>query len=79
MSERINHPAHYNNHPSGIECIEVVRHMGFNIGNVIKYCWRAGLKGSNAIEDLEKAAWYLADEIRMRKEMADVDDGKFLR
>lgn len=40
----VNHPIHYNQHPSGIECIDIVRHHDFNIGNVIKYIWRAGLK-----------------------------------
>lgn len=64
--EAVNHPQHYTSHPSGIECIEVVRHMGFNLGNAIKYIWRADLKG-NAIEDLEKARFYIEDEIRRRK------------
>jgi hypothetical protein len=36
--------------------------MNFNLGNAIKYIWRAGLKG-NAIEDLQKAVFYLNDEI----------------
>lgn len=68
MSDTVDHPKHYNSHPSGIECIEVVRHMGFNIGNVIKYCWRAGLKDNNAdIDDLKKARWYLNDEIKKRE------------
>lgn len=62
----VDHPPHYTAHPSGIECIEVVRHMGFNLGNVVKYCWRADLKGM-MIEDLRKAAWYLADEIAKRE------------
>ena len=73
------HPKHYNCHPSGIECIEIVRHMDFNLGNVLKYIWRHGKKRSetnpdqlsNAIEDLEKAAWYLNDEIRMLKEIKE--------
>ena len=59
----VNHPAHYTNHPSGIECITVTRHMNFNRGNAVKYIWRAGEKGP-AIEDLRKAAWYIADEIK---------------
>ena len=75
----INHPLHYNSHPSGIECIEVARHMSFNLGNVIKYIWRHGKKLSetnpdqlsNAIEDLEKAAWYLQNEIELLKEERD--------
>ncbi len=32
----VDHPAHYNVHPSGIECIEVVRHHNFNVGSAIK-------------------------------------------
>ena len=61
----VNHPKHYNNHGSGIECIDVVEHMGFNLGNAIKYIWRAELKG-DAIEDLKKAAWYIDREIKKR-------------
>jgi hypothetical protein len=57
----INHPSHYNQIP-GIECIDVVEHFNFNIGNAIKYLWRAGLK-HDATEDLEKAAWYCQREI----------------
>lgn len=60
--EAVNHPPHYNSHPSGIECIVIARHYNFNIGNVIKYLWRAGLKGGK-LEDLKKAKWYLEDEI----------------
>lgn len=55
-------PSHYKQHPSGIECITITRHMNFNLGNAVKYVWRAGLKNS-AIEDLRKAVWYLNDEI----------------
>jgi Protein of unknwon function (DUF3310) len=65
--EMVDHPKHYNSHPSGVECIEIVRHMNFNLGNVVKYIWRNGLKEDIAIQDLEKAAWYLNDEIVMRK------------
>ncbi len=38
-TEQINHPSHYNASPSGIELIEVYRHMTFNIGNAMKYLW----------------------------------------
>jgi Protein of unknwon function (DUF3310) len=65
-NDTVSHPKHYNAHPSGVECITVVEHMGFNLGNAIKYIWRADEKG-NAIEDLEKAAWYVAREIARRK------------
>lgn len=82
--DAVNHPPHYKQHPSGIECIEITRHMNFNCGNAVKYIWRAGLKNDGVtqtmtpgtartlqsfdrvkhIEDLKKARWYLADEIR---------------
>lgn len=64
VSDTVNHPTHYNAHPSGVECIDVVEHMTFNVGNAIKYCWRAGLKDSSPqLEDLKKARWYLDREI----------------
>lgn len=61
----VNHPPHYTSHPSGIECIQVTEHFGFCIGNAIKYLWRADLK--NGVQDLEKAAWYVAREIARRR------------
>lgn len=64
--EAVNHPSHYNEHPSGVECLDIIRHMNFNLGNVIKYVWRADLK-EDAIQDLEKAVFYLQDEIKRRK------------
>ena len=64
----VNNPSHYNSDPSGVKCIEITRHRNNNIGNVIKYVWRNGLKGGNSnIQDLEKAAWYLNDEIQRLK------------
>jgi hypothetical protein len=56
-------PAHYNSHPSGVECRTITRWMNFNLGNVFKYIWRAGSKGPE-LEDLRKAHNYLEDEIR---------------
>lgn len=62
----VNHPKHYTSHPSNIECIQITEHMGFCLGNAIKYIWRADLK-SDAIEDLEKAIWYIQREIDRRE------------
>lgn len=64
----INHPSHYNNHPSGVECIEITRHANFNLGNAIKYIWRVMWPGKkhNPIEDLEKAIFYLREEVKCR-------------
>jgi Protein of unknwon function (DUF3310) len=67
QNDPINHPAHYNNAKAEcdcgrkIECIDVTRHLGFNIGNAIKYLWR--YQDKNGIEDLKKSAWYIQDEI----------------
>lgn len=71
---RINHPEYYNDHPSGVECIDIARHYCFSIGNAIKYLWRAGLKTEKGLtsvekelEDLEKAIWYINDRIKTLK------------
>jgi len=61
----VNHPKHYVSHPSGVECIQVTEWMGFNLGNAMKYIWRADLK-FNAVEDLRKAVWYINREIERR-------------
>lgn len=69
----VNHPRHYTSHParcecgSGIECIQITEHFNFCTGNAIKYLWRAGLKTDSALEDLEKAAWYVNREIARLK------------
>jgi len=63
MNDPVNHPAHYTSHPSGVEAIDITRHMNFNLGNAVKYVWRAGLKG-DSIEDLQKARFYIEDEIK---------------
>lgn len=66
--DAVNHPKHYTSHPSGVECIEITRWMGFNTGNAMKYVWRADLKHADGgIEDLEKAEFYIKDEIARRK------------
>ena len=66
--ESVNHPKHYNQHPNGIECIDVIRHYTCDIANALKYLWRAGLKpelgkadADKEIEDLKKALWYIED------------------
>lgn len=67
VSETVNHPAHYNSHKSGVECIQITEHMGFNIGNAIKYLWRADEKGA-PLDDLRKSIWYINREIARREE-----------
>ena len=66
--EMVQHPQHYVSHPSGVECIEIIRHYTCDIANAQKYLWRAGLKEEEGmtqrqkeIEDCHKAIWYLRD------------------
>ncbi len=69
--DNVNHPPHYLareiycNCPidkTEIECIDISRHFNFNLGNAIKYIWRCDFKDKKK-EDLQKAIWYLANEI----------------
>ena len=71
-NDMVNHPSHYTSHPSGVECIDITRHYCFDVGNAIKYLWRAGLKvekgmtnKAKEIEDLKKAIFYINDRIKM--------------
>ena len=64
-TDMVNSPPHYKAHASGVECIQITEHMGFNLGNAVKYIWRADEKGKT-IEDLEKARWYIVREIALR-------------
>lgn len=65
--DAVNHPPHYTDHPSGVECITITQHMNFCLGNAIKYVWRAGLKSENPEQDLQKAVWYINREIARLK------------
>jgi len=74
MPDMVNSPPHYT--AGSIECIDAIRaalgregFVAYCKGQVIKYNWRAGLKGS-AVEDAQKAAWYQA---RMIAEMEGMD------
>ena len=57
--EAVDHPKHYNAHPSGIECIEISRLCMSNMGQAVQYIWRA--EDKNGVEDYCKAAWFLRD------------------
>lgn len=74
--DNVNHPPHYTwlKEKCGIEVIDITRHMGFDLGNAIKYILRAGLKTEEGlqdrekeIEDLRKAIWYINDRIEQLK------------
>ena len=67
--DSVNRPKHYNQ--GEIECIDAIRaaltpdeFRGYLKGNSLKYLWRADLKGG--LEDLQKAQWYINQEIGRR-------------
>jgi hypothetical protein len=64
--DNVNHPNHYTQHASGVECIQITEHLSFNLGNAIKYIWRYEDK-ANPFEDLRKAIWYIDREIERYK------------
>jgi len=71
----VDHPAHYNSHPSGVEAIEIAERLSFNLGNAIKYLMRRKHKGRE-LEDLQKALWYTKREHeRLSKSPRDVWPG----
>lgn len=66
MDSNVTHPSHYN--AGKIEVIEAIEDwgLGFHLGNVVKYVARAGKKDpTKEVEDLQKAAWYLARKIEI--------------
>ena len=71
MNDLVNHPKHYTQHPSGVECVEVTEHLNFNRGNAIKYAWRANDKGCTR-EDFKKCEWYIIREIKRLNRVNDV-------
>ena len=74
VNDAVNHPKHYTSSEAKcscgktIECIQIVENMEFNLGNAMKYIWRCDLK-KDAIEDLQKAKWYLEREIAKRSKL----------
>ena len=70
--EAVNHPDHYGGESNPYEAIKVIRawNLGFSLGNAVKYIARAGKKDPSVekhIEDLEKAKWYIEEEIKHQK------------
>jgi len=67
MSDQVNSPEHYKG-ANGLEAINVIEAFGLNfaLGNAIKYILRADKKG-NKKQDLEKARWYIVNELTKSK------------
>lgn len=68
-SDPVRHPAHYEIHP--IQPITISRHVGFCLGNALKYVMRAPWKGG--VEDCEKALQYLKFEQETPQPCIDED------
>lgn len=69
--EYVNQPKHYQG--NGMAAIDVIRayDLNFALGNVIKYTLRAGRKpDEDAVKDLEKALWYLQNELDAARSLA---------
>lgn len=80
--DKVQHPSHYTwlKELCGIEVIDITRHLDFDLGNAIKYILRAGRKSEEGysetdktIEDLQKAIFYLNDEIELIKKIKNLD------
>lgn len=66
-NEQVHHPRWYNNHPSGVEAIEIIEHLPANLSHAFKYIWRCGLKTANdPLRELRSAEWYVRREIQRR-------------
>lgn len=66
MSEKVNHPPHYQG--KSLEVIDVIQdyNLDFCLGNAVKYILRAGKKHDRD-EDLKKALWYIERSINTKK------------
>lgn len=65
LEDEVNIPTHYRSHPSGIQAVEVTRHLDFDLGNAVKYLMRYLNKGTPR-KDLMKAKWYIEDYLKYK-------------
>jgi hypothetical protein len=65
----VNKPPHYTD--GGVDTLKFIeaKDLNYRLGNVVKYISRAGKKvGSDPVQDLEKARFYLEREIEARRD-----------
>lgn len=68
-NDNVNHPSHYTS--GKIEVIDFItdQKLTYCLGNAVKYVARAGKKDPNkTIEDLQKAVWYINQQIKILQE-----------
>lgn len=83
-TEQVSHPSHYAwlKDLCGVEPIEICKHFDFSVGNALKYIMRKGKVERNLtekqqrIQDLEKAIYYLKNEIDLMKNDSNNKDNK---
>lgn len=82
--DMVNHPQHYEwlKGLCGVEPIDICRHFDFAVGNALKYLLRKGKKDGSMtdrekrIQDLQKAMFYINDEIKRLKQNDKDNDNK---
>jgi len=55
-------PSHYKSHPSGVECIDISKHLSGCLAQAFQYVWRCGQK-DDPIQELDKAIWFIKAEM----------------
>lgn len=83
-TEQVSHPSHYAwlKDLCGVEPIEICQHFDFSVGNALKYLMRNGKVERNLtekeqrIQDLEKAIYYIKNEIDLIKNDSNNKDNK---
>lgn len=83
-TEQVSHPSHYAwlKDLCGVEPIEICQHFDFSVGNALKYLMRNGNVERNLtekeqrIQDLEKAIYYIKNEIDLIKNDSNNKDNK---
>jgi hypothetical protein len=58
-------PAHYTNHPSGVECIEISKYLSGCLAQAFQYVWRCGQKDDH-VQELKKALWFVNAEKNLK-------------
>jgi hypothetical protein len=61
LDDAIN-PSHYKSHPSGVQCIDISKHLSGCLAQAFQYVWQCGQK-DNPIQDLDKAIWFIRAEM----------------
>ena len=60
VHDPVNHPAWYTDGKIEVNDYIEDKHLGYHLGNAVKYISRAGKKSKETeVQDLKKAVWYI--------------------